>query len=326
MNKNKALTALLAENPKVCKALHEMSNLDWQQPISVTEYTGKFTHNSICKEIKNLTEAAHKDCNVFLLYKNPADNFSWKRERLFIVEVDPYEFCILKEDIRGYNGISYKYEIETEYKKGDFEEARKSGKLHYWLIIQERSKESHRQPVYDRTARFVVKDFSTYIRQEAKGEFISRFEVKPLDRNYPTITVAPNGRSQFLRIHIPTSERYTIVDKSGYIVSDQRSEYQRKVNAIKTEKAAAEAARWDNAEAVKKFEDRIEVIHEQIINEFARTVINYRKIRETVWNIELCESSLKALKEKSFTSMNRINYAIADVDKYLTKAENAMKE
>lgn len=276
MEKNKALTALLAENSMVCKALHDMSNIDWPQPVSVTEYTGNFTFKSICKEIKSLTTAAHEEYNVFLLYKNPFDNYSWRRERLFIAEVDTDGFNVYRDNIRGYKGVSYTYQIETEYRKSDFETIRKSNNLHYWLVIQERNKENHRQQIIDRTARH------------------------------------PGWKD---------------VDKSGYIVSDQREAYCQRVRKIKAERAAAAAALWDNRETVRQFSDRVEAIHDIVRGIlFARTIVEYQKISESMRYLGYAVDHIRRLKENKFKSMESIQQQIRWTDDYLTKAENYIKD
>lgn len=274
---NKSLITLLSENPKVCKALHDMSNIDWQQPVSVTEYTGKFTHKSICKEIKNLTEAEHKDCNVFLLYKNPDAFSTWRSKQLFVAEVKPLEFRVLPEEIRGYKGISYTYNIESEFRKSDFEAARKSGKLHYWLVIQERNKENHRQYIYDRTAR----------HPECKDG----------------------------------------IDKSGYIISDQRNAYYQRVQKIKAEKSAAAASVWDGRQVIREFEDRIEAIQDIIRSHlFARTIPDYTGISDATRQLQYAVDHIRRLKENRFTAIEDIQREIRWTNDYISKAENRMKE
>ena len=70
----------------------------------------------------------------------------------------------------------------------------------------------------------------------------------------------------------------------------------------------------------------IEAIHEQIKSEFSRTFVNYTKIKDAVWNLQLCASDLKDLKENKFSSMNSVNYTIKTLENYISKAENAMKD
>lgn len=294
MNKNKALTALLAANRKALQGLHAIANMDFQQPYTLIEHHGKFTYNSIMKELLNVNTDYY---NIFVLYKCAGyDNDRYKLARL-----DNGKFEAQSSTIYNYKAASGWRWFDTSIGNRTFENSRKSENGHYFIIAQEKQYENRSDNSYHAADRFKL---------HYRGSILEA--ATPYNRN----------SDKYYDNVIPHFSKATF-DKSGYM--QQINNYSQRVAKLKAERSEAAAALWDGTEIVRKFMDRIEVIHEQIINEFARTVINYRKIREAVWNIELCESSLKALKEKSFTSMNRINYAIADVDKYLTKAENAMK-
>ena len=322
MTKGKALTNLLAENRRICKLLHNMSGIDWEKPISVTEYTGKFTFNSISKEVNRITGDGIIGYNVYLLYRK---TFGCFKDDLFLVEVGNTGFNVLKDEIRNGNKVSsYYYKVELEYRKGDFEESRKNETTHYWLVIQNNGLENHRKPIYDESARYVVKDFSTYRTQQGKGtDYIGRFEIKPIDRNYGTITVSPNGRSNFLCHHVPISERYNIVDKSGYRVSIQRDNYKRKVNEIKLEKSKAAAAVYDKAPKIAEIEARYEKIHALIIGNLTAKP-NYRKIEKAVSRLDWIGDRFNNFKNHDFTTMSEVNRALSFIEDCLNEAEKAL--
>ena len=320
MLKEKALTNLLGKNRKVCKLLHDMANIDWENPVSVTEYTGKFTFNSISKEVNRITGKGIEGYTVFLLYWKTEGCF---RDRLYLVEVDVSNFNVLKDDIRNGKLISSYYDkVELEYSKGDFEKARKNDTLNYWLIIQSKEMENHRQPVYDESARYKVLDFSSYGLMNKSGSYIQRFEIKPIDSNYECISVSPNGRSNCLSRHVPISERFNIVDKSGYRVGIRRDEYKRKVNAIKLEKSKAEAAVYDNAPKVAEFKARYDKIHGLIIAEMQSEKPNYGKIEKAVRYLDWIGNRFNNFKDNNFTTMTEVNRCIEYIEEYLVKAEN----
>lgn len=326
MNKNKALSNLIKANGKICAYLHCIANIDWQAEFSVTEYTGKFTYKSLVKQITEATGTGIEGYNIFLLYKPSLKEYSWRNGKLHIAEVCEDGIMCLKEDIRGGRHSMYSYDIDTVYSKGDFEKIRKDTNTHYWLIIQAEALENHRPRQYNAAERYTITKYSTFT---SKGtEYIHDYNIKPIHKNYPAISISPNGSGNTLYTRIKATHKYCLVDKSGYRVDLIRDAYAQKVRKIKAERSAAAAAVWDNTEKCAEIEKRIRDIFARIAELTAAPVheIPYRKIERCYTNLWWADSHLKALYKKEYSSMESIKRNIAYIEDYLTKAENELNE
>lgn len=63
---------LLAENRKALQGLHAIANMDFEKPFIILERTGKFTYNSIMKELGKPDAELHIICRNVLEYTRNA--------------------------------------------------------------------------------------------------------------------------------------------------------------------------------------------------------------------------------------------------------------
>ena len=293
---NTAIKNLLLAEPKALKNLHRVSHIDWKQPASVTEYSGKFTHKSILKEISTIINGDDiNNYNIFLLYKLNLDTFRWKSNYLYIAQVNSQKFLITRDEIKNYTKHSLSYYFDVEHCKGDFEKYRKDEGTHYWLIIQSKAMENYNAPNYDEADR--------YICNKDRGNTY----FKPMYANYSESSNETYGK-------IPEE-----LDKSGYKVQRVRAEYRRRLAEIRREKSAAAAKVYDNTEKLAEFKQRLTAIHSRITEILNQPQPDYKKISNATSKLWWRDSDIEEYKLNKFDSIEQVRSTENRIDSTLNE-------
>lgn len=286
---------LLAENRKALQGLHAIANMDFQQPFTIIERTGKFTYNSIMKELE---KPDIDETNIFILYKSDK---TWNYGKHYIARLTNGKFESDRGTIKGYEAASGWRWFDTMIGKADFEECRKSENGHYFIIAQEKQFENRRGTSYYMQERF---------RERTE---CGRRYVIPYYRN----------GDYFYNNVLAECDRRTF-DKSGYC--QQVNNYAQRVRALKAQRSEAAAAVWDNTEKCAEVETRIRKINARIAELTAAPVneIPYMKIYHCYMSLSWIGNSLKALYKNDFSSMENLNHTLSYIESQLEKAESEL--
>ena len=268
--------------------------MDFQQPYTLIEHHGKFTYNSIMKELLNVNTDYY---NIFVLYKCAG----YDDDRYKLARLDNGKFESQRSTIYNYEAANGWRWFDTSIGNRTFENSRKSENGHYFIIAQEKQFENRRGTAY-------------YMRE--------RFRVhKECGRRY-VIPYYRNG--DYFYNNILTEYDSRTFDKSGYC--QQVNSYAQRVRALKAERSEAAAAVWDNTEKCAEVETRIRKINARIAELTAAPVheIPYMKIYNCYMSISWINNSLKALYKNDFSSMENLNHTISYIESQLAKAESEL--
>lgn len=329
MNKT-ALNNIMALSPNIRQFLHNTDFIDWNNNIFIEEYAGKFTHNTIKKQLAAAGIDQLKDYNIFMLYYN---NFveSWHKNKLYIAKIMDYDFlCTNKQIDRKYD--SYHNNIDIPWKKAIFDEMRKNENTKYFIIAQKKEYAKHRAGDYSEKDRYILAHYSTYIHNYGDTtNYISDIHIKPFHRandHYINLNSSYYGRRPYRDI-LESDLHKVFVDKSGYRIDIAHENYKQRVKALKAAKSAAAAAQYDNTEILNNIDYRIKAINEKIITLLQDSNIDnipYTKIYNAAHHINWIKSEYKNLKTNKYLSMGKINFEIDQLNRYIEKAENALIE
>lgn len=299
---------LLAENRKALQGLHAIADMDFQKPFIIMERSGNFTYNSILKDLNgeaynSKSKLCNKintgDYNIFVLFKRT--DYDAYKDDLYIARLDKGKFETERKSIEGYKQSSGWRWFDTAIGKEQFETARKSATGHYFIVAQDKQYKNTRQTTHGNTERYRV-----YMRDRKHVEAATPYYYNS-DKYYNNILGYYDRRT---------------FDKSGYI--QQVNNYEQRVKALKAERSAAAAAKFDNSEKLAEFETRIEKLKAIIMENLKSETTNFKLIYNISYNLNWISREMKELKNNSFSSMNAINTTISLINQYITKAERSV--
>lgn len=311
------LKNLLAMNRKALIGLHNIGWLDFQKPYLISEYHGNFTANSIFKAM-NIDKWDAKAYNIYILYTDPRPYST--RNELYLARLNgDWKFESERKNISGYEAAHGWRWLDTKIGKATFEEIRKNPECHYFVIAQEKAYENRRGKVVDLSARF-------------KPIYASWSK----DSKYKSVeAIVPTGRRvDNYYDNIMQSNRYGYIttyyelDKSGYLVSENRANYEQRAKKLRAERSAKAAAAWDNTETIKGIDERVARINERVAKLLTgkAETIPYNDIGHACDRIYWCNHNIKNIRNNKYDSMGDIEWSIKQIDKYLTEAEKAIGE
>lgn len=303
----KEIKNLLAENRKALQGLHAIANMDFEKPFIIHERTGNFTYNSILKDLngeaynsksKLCNKINTDDYNIFVLFKRT--DYSCYQD-LYIARLNGSKFETDRKSIEGYEQSSGWRWFDTAIGKEQFETARKSVTGHYFIVAQDKQYKNTRQTTHGNTERYRV-----YMRDRKHVEAATPYYYNS-DEYYDNILGYYDRRT---------------FDKSGYI--QQVNNYEQRVKALKAERSAAAAAKFDNSEKLAEFENRIEKLKTIIMENLKSETTNFKLIYNISYNLNWISREMKELKNNSFSSMSAIHITISLINQYITKAERSV--
>lgn len=221
---------LLNRNPKMLKALHDLYDFDFMEEYQIIKINGRFTLNSLKKSL-GITDLTGLNTAVIIT------NVKYNERYNYIVKAIESGFCIDYE--RRFYG--YEYHVDHFFSKGSFEDTRKEENIIVYVICQKKElakKASEKKP--DLNERFIFK----YVTRWGDGK--GRHGISQID----LIDKQHNNRKFTYETSRPESSENVnyYIDKSGYLVEEQKNELKRKAARLRTEreKAAADAVNFDN--------------------------------------------------------------------------------
>lgn len=307
---------LLAIDKQAFIGLHRITGIDFEKEFAILERSGKFTHNSIMKELHNLPfDGDINDSNIYLVY---ADTRKYSDDKYRIAAVVDSGFDVQRDTIRGYERACGWRWINTLVSKGDFDKIRKSENGHYFIIAQKKEFSCTKEKTVDYNGRFkVVKTHG-------------RIYATPLDKNCDDYydNICDKGSRGYYYLNSTGYE----FDKSGYILG--QNNYEQRLRKIRAERSERQAAEYDNTAKLNEFVSRIHIINEILTDKLKndnRDIDNileipYYKIHEVCYNLNWIKQSLKNLKANKFDNMSDINWTLKNIEQHISEAEKKLME
>lgn len=204
------------------KDLHAVFGFDFTQDLFIFEYNKNFTTNQILQEIQRKYNTA---CKIVVLVKN-----SWNKDNYYIFELST--FGTVNNDFRFYNR-----HIDTGYKKALYDENRKKPDAHAIILCQKMDLlRLPKEKKFDTSERYKILDFMGV--SDGKG---NSWKYNRLTLKDPT-----TGKKIYYTAHQRTNNLTDIIDKSGYLLEDKRSDYTQKVKKLRYERQHADYIKTDN--------------------------------------------------------------------------------
>ncbi len=311
------IKTLKQDNNKALAYLHNCFFFDFQKPFVIIKQDGKFTANSIKSCLSNeIADFSPDDYEIVLLIR-PYD-YGDKIDKQHAVNLDG------KFDVDAPRG--YSYDIDRFYNKADFEEDRKKRIAYYFIVAQK--KEYLCEPILNRndtTARYKYIPGSYEMYNDGKGNsYYRRVHIKGLHKNeQPFEWVVQYKYLQTL------SE---VIDKSGYLTCEFRSELNRRVCAYKNKKRKAEFLATDYSGVVKVLDG----LFDKLKTDIAKAVINItnssqsrlleRALDKFTWGLSHFNKYRQHIAEKYYDSKECAENAEKNIRGYIDEAFEVIRE
>ena len=302
---------LLKENKKAFQFLHLATGMDFTKPYIIIEGNGNFTHKKI---LAALHIANVYEYNIVMLMNNTDGHLRNWKDRLNYIKITPTEF-ISVDTAKHY---SYNYHIDDYWSKGYFEEDRKKADNHYFVIAQRKNDLTaipQARPL-DFSDRYTVKDARQWCYTQGGESYIGKVEIR--SKSFANDKVREYSPSYCRGKEIKTVEE--VIDKSGYIRAEARSELDRRAKVLRAERAAAAAKVYDSTAETERIRNGIAWIKAELVKLMtkAETKSDYSEISEITskmrWLVSDFEEHNKKIAEKSYPSIDNIQKHIEEMD------------
>lgn len=306
---------LLQRNRKVLKGLHELYGFDFESVFSISEHVGKFTLNSIKKE---LGVADFDGMNVAVLI---VDN-TWGRNYDYFKAVKATNggFVISHEKTGMYN-----YGLDDFYAKTYFEDLRKrEGKI-YYIVAQEKElsvKPSEKKA--DLCERFGLVRVHRW--SDGRGKHgLSQLTLSDKMHNGKEFSYKTANR-------LAGESALNYIDKSGYIAEIKREELKRKALKVKAEREKAKADKADYGAEIADFDKAMEEIKAELSKAALsisgyNSVYNFGDILQSMrWAYRGIEKFKARYNEHSFSSVEVANREIKSIAEDIENCKKAIEK
>ena len=236
------------------------------------------------------------------------------QDRYYFIKITPTEF-ISVETTKHY---SYSYKIDDYWSKSYFEEDRKKANNHYYVIAQRKNDLTaipQERPL-DFFDRYTIKDARQWCYTQGGESYIGKIEIR--SKSFANDKVREYSPSYCRGKEIKTIEE--VIDKSGYIRAEARSELNRRARALEAERKAAAAKVYDSTAETERIRNGIAWIKAELVKlmSAAETKSDYSEIDKIVskmcWIVSDFEDHNKKIAEKSYPSIDRIQKDIEEMD------------
>lgn len=253
---NKDIKSLLSNNSNNgFKVLHNIFGFDYLKPFGLYYVSGRFTVNQIAKMISADGYTVNNSV-IALLVRDPTHNYSNKFHLVQYNGNVDIDFQIYKYE-SGLRHRDYNRDIDTFYRKSDFEDMRKRDTAETIVIVQlvnDLHVTAPATPDYNYLNRFNINtDLNlSYSGYEGKS-YINNITVKDYSDGHQ-VTRSFIGRTFYTNYardgHYKTDIR-DIIDKSGYFINDRRENLKRRAAALRAERKKAAFIASDNTRLIE---------------------------------------------------------------------------
>lgn len=306
-------TMLLEENPKALQFLHHAHGFDFEKPVFIGGFPGRFTHKMVTDMIK---ANIGPDYIAAILVK-PSNAHYWKK--LHHVAVGPYKFNIENSKVAKW----YNYNIDYFFGVGDFEETRKHKTERVYIIAQHPDyavQPKNNIPIVS-GIRYKMVDFRTAY-DGRRNHYVNEITLQQPDGGRETVKFEP--WHTFYGNEKRSDNINDYIDKSGYILRFRRMDLHGAAIALKKqhEKEALEKA--DFTERENDLLQKIAAVKKHLVSaiENAETYAAGAKIDRAAGQFRWLLHELETLHENKFTSIASKTRHIESMENRIDKILN----
>lgn len=297
------INRILRAGRNTLRALHDCIGFDFEQDFAVIDLGGAFTVNKVLKMVQAAGFDSSAALAVIMRDRVAARGFG---DRWHLVTLEGGRVNI-EHSVAYYWNYENRHPVTLEhfYVKYDFEDMRKSATCEAFAIVQRA--EYIRKPAakaIDWSARFKVipAKYSRLVLQ-VTGEKGARFDY--FDMRHGRFITRETQRER-------DADRAEIIDHSGYLLWDRRTDLQRRAAALRAQREKAASDAQDYSGQVDALRRMIEALKRAIIRQLeaattaaeidaaGETIDNYlHGLCEIVWDFERFQ---RRAAEKGFSS------------------------
>lgn len=317
---NTIFKELLSIAPHAGKVSHTIYNIDFLKPFMCEKLEGNFTVKKVNDLVKN---AGFNDAQIIVYM---TDTNGYRKSKLYLVKITSNDFVI--EPPIKLRKAGKTDNIDTFWRKADFNEVRKGNTAITYIIAQNKSDlTTPKTDTVDRKARFKYVKHKTYTSRTHE-EFITKVYVKRTDDMGSEYTLNNHGNFVYTSELTKYKELSEIIDKSGYITQDKRNYLKAEAKRIKAERAKEEYLKTDHTAQIEALEEELRAKQKELSKELENAK-NYDELKETInkisgWGgLSRCFYDFELLKQsdikKIYGSNDRINNDLKELKEKLMK-------
>lgn len=300
--KNNSIALLLSVNKCAMQDLHSVLGLDFCKPFDVFTIRGKYTVKQIQKEAERRNYNLSSSVVAVCTRDRAKEKYGWSCN-FHLVEIK--QSGNIENEYRLPYRSNYKNGLDTFYKKGLFDETRKSADAETVIFIQDKKYiKVPQKKENDYSKRFHLEGFNYLYTSE--GKYIKDVTIKELDSNGRVFTRQLIGQVYYsgYKGYCKTIEE--VIDKSGYFVDERRNNLKRRAAALKAEREKAKYRTVDNSAQLEEL----------------KTLIQARKLA-IIEELKKAETSLELRNiEKMLAYFRGFSGIVADYETFKEKTEN----
>ena len=260
--RNNMENQIAAKLNKACKyalmQLHNAFGFDFEKPFNMVYFEGNFTIASARKMLGAPSE------NFIIIIRNPNNYF--RGDRFSVVKAIGDGFDLVEGRTLGYFN-NYKQSLDDYFRKSDFNEDRKSKSAQVYLFYQAQEyRHKAKVKAIDYFKRYAVKDVTRGLYNGT--EYASQVKLMPLDDNGHCFTWHPCGSRTIYKPDLKPLEE--CIDKSGYILTERRSDLKCRAEALRRERARAAYLKTDDTAKAQELEKKFAATKAAIISELEK--------------------------------------------------------
>ena len=300
--KNNSIALLLSVNKCALQDLHSVLGLDFCKPYDVFTIRGKYTVKQIQKEAERRNYNLSSSVVAVCTRDRAKEKYGWSCN-FHLVEIK--QNGNIEHEYRFPYRSNYKSGLDTFYKKGLFDETRKSADAETVVFIQNRKYiKVPQKKENDYSKRFHLEGFN-YLHT-SEGKYIKNVTVKETDSNGRVFTRELIGQIFYTgyKGYYKTIEE--VIDKSGYFVDERRHDLKRRAAALKAERD----------------KEKYRAVNNSVQIEELNKLIQKRKL-EIIEELKQAETSLELRNvEKQLAYFRGFSGIVADFETFKEKTEN----
>lgn len=312
MNTNENKKNLLTVNLHALQGLHSLIGYDFEKPHAIAHIHGRFTVNNALQAIGG----ADRDNTVALLVR---DSAGVCYDKLHVVTID--SIGRIETNHKG----GYGFGLDYFSHKCSFEELRKKSTVDCFIVSQrsEYVKKPQERP-FDPSARFeYVPGKDIKCGDGHDNSWIGRITVRSLDGSNAIYEINKDGlRYKFSTVIYRCPDEYRpqiyldIIDKSGYLLPERRTDLLRRADLLRKERAKAAYQATDNTAKVEELRAMVEAKKAEFAAAIASATTS-EELRETAHNLYFTFMWTMSEFERFADKTNRHDYVSIEA------AENA---
>lgn len=314
------ISELLKEQRKALQVLSCMFGFNFQADFGVTEINGKTTVNQIVKAATNDGYKLFNDKLVILIRDTAGNQYE---QRYHIVKID--KSSRIEIDYRIPSWKIRPTELETFWRKSDFEEMRKKTTAQTLIFWQNKTllkTKSDKKP--ELMGRFITTDdhaFGKCYQSDRKTWFYHKIDILALDDKSDK-----NNRFEY-RINQRTQNKLDVIDKSGYLVDAYRANLYQRFKKYKAAKDKEKVLQIDMTSRVDELKELAKNAKQAILTLFeqAETSVELRHVSALIDRWDMLSSIYSYVDDFAKQAENKIFASVENYNRDYNNIKNDIK-